>query len=156
MLNLLLGQATRLQWPGTEQQVWDARNARGAFLISWTNGVARAIMTFHFKAAIELTLWRGLHILSANTSNNMASWNFHWALLFSQITSRGSFHRSTGMSLYSHPAQKTGLSLYLQSHNLLAAPSHGSLYTLPGPFAVENKKQNQCKNPPLWQQAANT
>lgn len=74
----------------------------------------------------------------------MMSWNGHWVLLFSPVTSAVST-KGTKISPYLHPAQKTGLSLYLQSHNLLAEPSHGSLYILPGPFAVKRKMRTHMR-----------
>lgn len=63
MLNLFLGQGIKLQEPGTEQQVWNPRNAR-SLPKNWANGMAKAIITATFSSqAVRLTFRKQLHIL---------------------------------------------------------------------------------------------
>lgn len=73
MLNLFLGQGSRLQEPGTEQQVWDPRNAR-SLPAGWANGVAKAIINSAFSISSQPDIQEGAeHSGQVTTSSSRMS-----------------------------------------------------------------------------------
>lgn len=68
MLNLFLWQGSRLQEPGTEQQVWDPRNAR-SLPAGWANGVAKAIINSAFSS--QQSAWHSGRGWTFWTGNNI-------------------------------------------------------------------------------------
>lgn len=83
-----------------------------SLLASCTNTAARTTTTFTISSQQSSQhSRRGCTFLSGHTSYNMAGWNAHGVLSFSQITSRGHFYKSNKF-LRTHIQLKKQVSLF--------------------------------------------